>query len=79
VGKRDVPGRQVNEALGLPLEALQYHVDACALVPDYPAARPHAVSIAKNLRDPPTIPSEDVWLRNPQAQGTPAPGWPDDS
>jgi hypothetical protein len=58
-------GGQVNEALGLPLEALQYYIAACERVPDYPAALPHAVFIEKSLRDPPTIPSGTVTLRNP--------------
>jgi hypothetical protein len=58
-------GGQVNEALGLPLEALQYYVAACERVRDYPAALPHAIFIAKSLRDPPTIPSGKVVLRNP--------------
>jgi hypothetical protein len=58
-------GGQVNEALGLPLEALQYYRAACTRVPDYPAARPHAVFIAKSLRDPPAVPSGWLLLRNP--------------
>jgi hypothetical protein len=58
-------GGQVNEALGLPLEAMQYYVAACKRVPGYPAALPHAVFIAKSLRDPPTIPTGNVWVRTP--------------
>ncbi len=57
-------GGQVNEALGLPLEAPQYYVAACERVRDYPAALPHAVFIAKSLHDPPTIPPGTVLLRD---------------
>jgi len=56
---------QMNETLGLPLEALQCYVAVCTRVRDYPAALPRAVFIAKSLRDPPTIPSGNVLLRNP--------------
>jgi hypothetical protein len=55
-------GGQINENLGLPLDALQYYTTLRARAPDYTPVIPRVIFVVKSLRDPLTIPSGPMSL-----------------